>query len=103
MSFEKGREKTGGREKGTPNKTNMEVRDALERAKGNHEDVSLLDSVCNRAYNDGPLAIALLRKMYPDMKQVEVVRKYEGGYADMTPAETAAAMMKDTIGEKPVC
>jgi len=104
MPFEKGHEKIGGREKGTPNKApgpDKELEDALCRAKGKHRDVSLIESVCDRAYGDTPLAIAVMRKMLPDMRQVEVVRKYEGGYAEDTPAEACEKMDAATIGEKP--
>lgn len=86
---------------GRPPGVNREIEDALTRAKGRHEDVSLLDNVCDRAYDDTPLAIALLRKRYPDMRQVEVIRKYEGGYAEDTPAEACEKMDVATIGEKP--
>lgn len=86
---------------GRPLGVNREIEDALIRARGKHDDVSLLDNVCDRAYDDTPLAIALLRKRYPDMKQVEVIRKYDGGYANMTPAEACEQMDKSTVGDKP--
>lgn len=80
---------------------NKELLSALAEAKKKHGNVSLIQNVCDRAYEDTPLAIAILRKILPDMKQVEVTRKYEGGYAEMTPAEAAAQMDKATVGEKP--
>ena len=43
-----------------------------------------------------------MRKILPDMKQVEVRRKYEGGYAELTPAEAVAKMDAATVGEKPL-
>lgn len=95
------KEGVSGNPAGKPPGVNKEIEEALGRAKGRHENTSLLDNVCDRAYEDTPLAIALLRKRYPDMKQVEVIRKYEGGYAEMTPAEIAEEMTKATIGEKP--
>ncbi len=86
---------------GRPPGVNREIEDALIRAEVRNGDKSLLDNVCDRAYEDTPLAIALLRKRYPDMKQVEVIRKYEGGYADLSPAEACEKMDAATIGEKP--
>ena len=88
-----------GNPDGRPPGVNREIEDALIRARARNGNVSLLDNVCDRAYNDTPLAIALLRKRYPDMKQVEVIRKYEGGYADMSPAEACAAMDAATMGK----
>lgn len=63
--------------------------------------VSIYDWLAKKAYEDHTLAVALLKKIMPDMRQVEVIRQYEGGYATMTPAEACAAMDAATMGEKP--
>ena len=75
-----------------------DLNEALRKAQAEHDGLSLVQSICDRAYNDGPLAIAILRKVLPDLKQVEVTKDYEGGFAHLTPAEIAAEMDGLTVG-----
>lgn len=100
MLFEKGHKKIEGSgcKKGQKHSTAAKaLKDAMQLAE-EKKGISLLDSICQRAYDDGPLAIAILRKLLPDLKQVAVERHYEGGFAEMTPAEAVAEMDKLTIG-----
>lgn len=104
MPFEKDHEKIGGREKGTLNKATVAQNEFQAAFKADEEkyDTNIFQFFFEQAREEGgAVLVAVMRKFLPDMKQVEVVKKYEGGYSDMTPAETMAAMMRDTIGDKP--
>lgn len=77
MPFEKNRAKTGGREKGTPNKATLvqnEFEKAFEDDKKKH-GTNIFQFFFEQAREDaGAVLVALMRKILPDMKQVEVVR-----------------------------
>jgi len=63
---------------------------------------SFLENVIRRAYTEDSVAIALLRKLLPDLKQIAAtLERADGLYATMTPDEAARAMDADTLGEKP--
>ncbi len=102
MPFTKGQKKIGGSRKGSKHLFSIDTfKKAYRKDKKAHGD-NIFEFFFSQARKDGgPVLIALMRKMLPDMKQVEVIQKYEGGYADMTPAEAAAEMDKATTGEKP--
>ena len=104
MRFEKG--KSGnpkGRPKGTITTLSPdELMASLKRAKAKNKGVSFLDNFCLRAYTSDKMAIALLRKMLPDLAQVaSVLGVAMVGYAAMTPAQAAAQMDAATVGTKP--
>ena len=68
--FKKGKSGNPG---GRPKNTEIQMlRDAFEKAKGVKGDQSFLESCAIRAYTDTPLAIALLRKLLPDMTRQEI-------------------------------
>jgi len=104
MSFEKGRDKTGGRKRGTPNKA-TEAQNAFQAAYEADKEKygsNIFTFFFEQAREEGgAVLVAVMRKILPDMKQVEVTKRYEGGYADMTPAEAARKMDEATVGIKP--
>ena len=91
-----------GRRKGSKNKFSIaDLQKALNRAKKKNNGVSLLDHVCENAYKDNHLAVCILKKMYPDLKQVEARRDIaQVGYAALTPEQACAQMDADTVGKK---
>lgn len=95
----------GGRPKNAKDKFSVcELKKAFKRAKKSNKiapGVGIYDWLAQQAYNDHTLAVALLKKIMPDMRQIEMVKQYEGGYADMSPAEACAAMDAATMGTKP--
>ncbi|KKM98893.1 hypothetical protein LCGC14_1153310 [marine sediment metagenome] len=107
MGFQPGHAKTpgSGRPKNSSDKFSVcELKKAFKRAKKNNKiepGVSIYDWLALQCYKDNTLAVALLKKIMPDVKQIEVIKKYEGGYADMTPAEAAAQMDAATTGDIP--
>ena len=92
-----------GRPKGTSNRFNLtDLKKAMDKAAKVNGGKTLLESMCERAYKDNMVAVAILRKMLPDLKQVEaVIDVVNVGYALLSPAEACAAMDKATIGKKP--
>lgn len=92
-----------GRPKGSTNRFSLvALRKALDKAKKSHNGQSLYDSVCERAYTDNQIAVAILKKMLPDLKQVDsVVEVGTIGYCSLTPAEAAKAMDEATTGKRP--
>ena len=50
----------------------QELRDALQATKELKGGQSLLQSICARAYDDSSLAIAIMRKLLPDMTKAEI-------------------------------
>lgn len=73
MPFKKGREKTGGRKKGTKNKLNLGVEEALELKGINCVDEMLLIAQ-KTDKEDIKLAVykELLKYVYPQRKAVDV-------------------------------
>ena len=92
-----------GRPKGAKTKFCLkDLKAALDKAAKNHEGQTLLESVCERAYKDNQLAVAILKKLLPDLKQIEATVEHGTlGYASMTPDEACAKMDKATVGTKP--
>lgn len=74
---------------------------ALKREAKKSGIKSAYDHVAQQFFADNTVMIALMRKLLPDMRQIEVIKQYEGGYADMTPADACKAMDAATMGEKP--
>ena len=91
-----------GKPKGAKTKFGLaDLKRALDKAAKNHNGQTLIESVCERAYTDNQIAVAILKKMLPDLKQIEaIVDMGTTGYASLTPAEAALAMDKATIGKK---
>jgi len=89
-----------GKPKGCKNKFSLkEFYAALEIVEA-EKGVSFLEHCIMRAYVDNTVAVALLRKLLPDLKQVTAtLERHEGLYAAMTPDEAAAAMDVDTMGD----
>jgi len=92
-----------GRPKGAKNKYGLtDLHKAMDKAAKNHDGQTLLENFCERAYSDSQCAIAILKKLLPDLKQIEATVEHGTvGYAIMTPAETCKAMNKATVGKKP--
>ena len=58
---------------GRPKKPEIEeLREALQAAKELKGGQSLLQSICARAYDDSSLAIAIMKKLLPDMTKAEI-------------------------------
>ena len=90
-----------GRPKNSKDKYSVaSLKEAFDKAEVK-VGMSIYDWLALEAYKNPQLAIALLKKTIPDMKQVEVIKKYEGGYSDLTPAEACEEMDKATLGDKP--
>lgn len=93
-----------GRPKNAKDKFSVcELKKAFKRAKKNNAvapDKNIYDWLAEKAYEDHTLAIALLKKIMPDLRQQETIVKYEGGYAEMTPAQACEAMDRATLGDK---
>jgi len=91
-----------GRPKGCKNRFTLgDLKKALDRAKEAHGGVSLIDHLCNKAYEDNAVAIAILKKMLPDLRQVEALVDVKAiGFAALTPAEACASMDATTMGKK---
>lgn len=97
--FEKGREKTGGRKKGT--------------LQGRQKAIGLLDTLFSKAKNIKTLKIALQAEF--DTDPISFFRRYAidlapkqapsfatgGEWADRVPADIAEEMMSKTIGQMP--
>jgi len=89
-----------GRPKGSSSKFSIaalhNALDKIEVEKGE----SFLVNVIRRAYKEDSVAVALLRKLLPDLKQIAAtLERTDGLYATMTPDEAARAMDADTLGE----
>lgn len=92
---------TPGRRKGALGKFSLaHFTRALKREAKKSGIKSAYDHVAQQFFTDNTVMIALMRKLLPDMRQVEVIKQYEGGYADMTPADACKAMDAATVGEK---
>jgi len=73
MIFEKGHPKVGGKQKGYRKPYSREtIEAAFEKAKIAHGGVSLLEHLCELAYEDEDVAIKMLRKLVPDLKSIEI-------------------------------
>jgi hypothetical protein len=78
MAFQKGRAKTGGRKKGTPNKNNLGVQERLEQ-KG----INCIDEILEiaRTTEDEQIRFQcykeLLKYVYPQRKAVEFTQEIE--------------------------
>lgn len=78
MAFQKGREKTGGRKKGTPNKNNLGVKERLEEKGINCIDEILAiarytedEQIRFQCYKE------LLKYVYPQRKAIEFAQDIE--------------------------
>jgi len=98
--FEKGISgNPAGRPRGSKNKYSAaQLQKAFARAAKNHNGLAFLDHVCNEAYTDNALAIALLRKLLPDLKEVKTIGDSPIGWAILTPAQAAEQMDQLTAG-----
>ncbi len=68
MTFQKGN-KYG---KGRPKKPEIELlRKAMAKAKSEHGGIGLLEHAVSIAYKDSTVLVALLRKVLPDLRNVE--------------------------------
>lgn len=102
MPFETGHEKTGGIVKGTKHLFSLQKFKEAFEADEKKYDSNIFEFFFEQARKDGgTVLVALMKKILPDMKQVETVKPYTGGYADDTPAEAAARMDAATTGKKP--
>lgn len=85
MGFKKGEiNNPGGRKKGVPNKR-TELLNAITYVQGK-EGKKLLVHAVEQAYQDNSLLIAILKKLIPDLKAVEVTGK-DGGAVALTGIE----------------
>ncbi len=91
-----------GRPKGCKDKFSPEkLRQAFNKA-AKVKGMTIYEWLAQEAYTDSTLAVALLKKLMPDLRHTEITKKYEGGYSELSPADTVAAMMKATMGKKPI-
>lgn len=75
-----------GNPKGAPRKPEIaELRKALREAKKSHKGKSFINSYVERAYTNSPMAIALLKKLVPDLNESDL-----GDVAAMTIADILA-------------
>lgn len=54
------------------------LKEALERASKNHDDVKFLDMVAEKAFTDKEWGIAVFHKLVPTLKAIEADIKTEG-------------------------
>ena len=92
-----------GRPKGAKTKWGIsDLKRALAKAAKGQDGKSLLESMCERAYKNDRIAVAILKKMLPDLKMIDAVVEYGNkGYSCLTPSDAAEQMDDATIGEKP--
>ena len=102
MPFKKGEiNNPKGRPKGTSNKWSIEkLQCSLAKAAALNNDVDFLDHICQKAYSDNALAIMIMKKLLPDLKQIEAVIAPSGYWASKTPDECVEDMDNATLGEK---
>lgn len=82
--------------------TEENIRKALSDAKQKHNDVDLLTHLVNKAYTDTKIAIAILKKILPDLTHLEVLDPLRNGeWGAMTPAEACKKMDQSTVPFKP--
>ncbi len=96
MGFKRGHKKFGGMKKGFKSGYSREtIEAAFEAAKVKHGGVSLLEHLCELAYQDDKIAVAMLKKLVPDLRslQLQVEPADMGEYGSMTTAEIGRDMM----------
>ncbi len=99
MTFEAGHKKLGGRKKGQKKKYTREVIEAIfKKAEKKHDGVSILEHLCNLAYEDNAIAIAMLRKLVPDLRSLELQIDTDDVNSPAKHAETLLMMERATDG-----
>lgn len=108
--------KTGGRQAGAKNvqgsyKADLDkllkdytpeaIAKGFKKARKKHGKVAIIDHLCDKAYNDTTLALALLKKLTADKKSGEEIRRTEGEWANKTPSDICEEMDNLTTGENP--
>ena len=100
MPFKKGEiNNPKGRPKGSKNRFSVaELQKAFQKA-AKTKGSSILEHLALKAYDDTTLAIALLRKMLPDTKQLELTSlSSDNQWATKSPAEIAREMTSLSMG-----
>lgn len=77
-----------------------ELDQAIREVQSEPRRKNWLKSLIRRSYKDTTLAVAILNRKFPVLKQVELTQKYTGGYAALTPAEACKKMDLATMGKK---
>ena len=73
MGFQRGHKKFGGMKKGfRRGYSREEIDQAFDNAKVKHGGISLLEHLCELAYKDKQIAVAMIRKLVPDLKSMEL-------------------------------
>lgn len=75
--FKSGKDWNGnknGRPKGSKNKFSVaELQKAFEKAAKKNKGKTILEHLAEEAYSDSTLAVALMKKMLPDMRTIEMI------------------------------
>jgi len=67
-------------------------------AKEEHGGVDLLTHLCSKAYSDTKVAVAILKKILPDLTRLEVIDPLRAGVWEcLSPADAAAKMDELTV------
>ena len=102
MPFEDGHKKTGGIKKGYKyDYTLSALKDSLDKDANKHDGENILDYYIRMARKDNRVLIALMKKLLPDLKQVEAIIQSNDLWATMTPADVCKDMDKLTTGDTP--
>ena len=101
MKFEDGHKKVGGVQKGYKyDYTLSALKDSLDKDADKHGGESILDYYIKTARKDNRVLIALMKKLLPDLKQVEAIIQSNDEWATKTPADVCTDMDGLTTGDE---
>lgn len=102
MAFEPGHAKIpgSGRPKGSSNKFSItEMQKALKRVAKELGKKSAYDHVARQFFTDNTAMIALMRKLLPDLKAIELISLFTNVAADTEEAEVIRKKLLERMGE----